>query len=89
MEDSAIDVKVDIPLAKSYKSALNELVRELGLEDNIRLNNILGMSDVVTTERKDVDEDLITQSLGNALNIALENIIHMRFIEGKELKRIY
>ena len=23
------------------------------LEDNIRLNNILGMSDVVTTERKD------------------------------------
>jgi len=87
VEDSAIDVKVDIPLAKSYKSALNELVRELGLEDNIRLNNILGMSDVVTTERKDVDEDLITQSLGNALNIALENIIHMRFIEGKELKK--
>ena len=87
VEDSAIDVKVDIPLAKSYKSALNELVRELGLEDNIRLNNILSMSDVVTTERKDVDEDLITQSLGNALNIALENIIHMRFIEGQELKK--
>lgn len=86
VEDSAIDIKVDIPLAKSYKSALDELVMSLGLKDDIRLNNILGMSDVVKTERKDIDEELITQSLVNALDIALENITEMRLREGEELK---
>ena len=40
INESSIDVKVDIPLAKSYKIALEELVDGLALEDNIRLNNI-------------------------------------------------
>ena len=36
VNESAIDIKVDIPLAISYKHALEELTKELGLEDNIR-----------------------------------------------------
>lgn len=87
VEDSTIDIKVDIPLAKSYKSALDELIDALDLNDEIKLGNVLGMSDVVKAERKDVDEDLITQSLENALDIALDNITDMRITEGQELKR--
>ncbi|TJX16160.1 YicC family protein [Tissierella creatinini] len=86
INESSIDVKVDIPLAKSYKLALEELVKELNLEDNIRLNNILGIPEIVSTERKELDEDLIWMCLSAALEIALKNIINMRELEGKELK---
>ncbi len=86
INESSIDVKVDIPLAKSYKLALEELVKELNLEDNIRLNNILGIPEIVSTERKELDEDLIWVCLFTALDIALKNIINMRELEGKELK---
>lgn len=87
VEESAIDVKVDIPLAKSYKSALDNLINALNLKDEVRLNNILGMSDVIKAEKKDIDENLITHCLENALDIALENITQMRLKEGQELKK--
>ncbi|MEW8972758.1 MAG: YicC/YloC family endoribonuclease [Tissierellaceae bacterium] len=87
IKESAVDVKVDIPLAKSYRAALEELVDVLELGDKLRLNNILSLSDIITVEKRDVDERLITQSLERALDIALENISHMRIIEGQELKK--
>lgn len=86
VNESAIDVKVDVALAKSYKEALEGLTGDLGMEDNVRLNNILSMNEVVRTERKSVDEDLIEDSLLNALNIAIINITEMRENEGRELK---
>ncbi len=86
IKESAIAVKVDIPLAKSYKLALEELAEELNMEDNVRLNNILGISEVVRTERRELDQDAIWSVLNEALDIALENILSMRVLEGEELK---
>src|SRR5699024_1996766 len=86
LEDSAMDVKVDIPLAKSYKSALNELILELDLKDYVKLNNILHMDNVINSERKDVDEEEIEDCLKKAINIGLEQMVNMRMAEGKELK---
>lgn len=86
INESAIDVKVDIPLAKSYKIALENLTKELQLEDSVKLNNILNISEVVRTERKEIDEDLVWTTLKESLNIALENILAMRVAEGNELK---
>ncbi len=84
--DSSIDVKIDIPLALSYKNALEELKLELELEDNIRLNNILSVNDIVKTERKEVDENLVKNGLLKSLGIAIENIVEMKEKEGAELK---
>ncbi len=86
INDSAIGIKVDIPLAKSYKAALEELRLELNLEDNIRLNNILGLSEIIKTERKELDEDSTWDCLKNALDIALLDIVGMKATEGEELK---
>lgn len=87
INESAVDVKIDIPLAKSYKIALDNLKIELQLEDTIRLNNILSMSEVVRTERKELDEDSIWKLLREAVDMALSNIMTMRTDEGQELKR--
>ncbi|WP_313756623.1 YicC/YloC family endoribonuclease [Tissierella sp.] len=86
INESAIDIKVDIPLAKSYKDVLERLSEELGLEENIRLFNILGLSEIIKTERKELDEDIAWTCLKEALNIALRDIMNMKVVEGEELK---
>lgn len=86
INESAIDVKVDIPLAKSYKNALESLRSELGLNDDIRLNNILSISEVVRTERRELNEGMIWEILKGAVIMALDNIMSMREAEGQELK---
>lgn len=86
IKESAIEVKVDIPLAKSYKKELENLIEELNLEDTVRLNNLLNISEIVKTERKELDEDLIWDCINEAMTIALENMVLMREKEGVELK---
>lgn len=86
INESAIDIKVDIPLAKSYKYVLEKLSEELELEENIRLFNILGLSEIIKTERKELDEDIAWTCLKEALNMALRDIMNMKAVEGEELK---
>lgn len=86
IQESSIDIKVDIDLAKSYKEALEILSNELDLDGDIRINNILSMSDIIKTERKELDEDAIWICLKAALEIALKDIISMKKSEGQELK---
>lgn len=86
VNESSIEIKVDIALAKSYKSALEELSNELDLEDHIRLSNILNISEIIKTERKEVDEDIIWDSLKEALDVALIDIMNMKMTEGEALK---
>lgn len=87
INESAIEVKVDIPLARSYKKELENLIKELDIEDNIKLNNLLNISEIVKTERKELDEDLIWDCVKEGMIIALENMLLMRGKEGQELKK--
>ena len=86
IDESAVEVKVDIPLAKSFKTALEELIEALNLKDEIRLNNILNISEAMRTERKELDEDLIWNCVSEAVGIALDNMMIMREKEGAQLK---
>ncbi|HZK33229.1 MAG TPA: YicC/YloC family endoribonuclease [Tissierellaceae bacterium] len=87
VEESSIDVKVDIDLAKSYKEALKLLCKELNLEKDIRINNILSMPDIIKTQRKVLDEDEIWICLKESLKISLKDIMTMKTLEGEELKK--
>jgi uncharacterized protein (TIGR00255 family) len=83
---SSVEVKVDIPLARSFKQALEELKVELEIEDSIRLNNILSISDVIKTEKKELDEDLVWETIKESTESALNRILQMREYEGGQLK---
>src|SRR5699024_8039318 len=87
VDDAQIDVEIDKPLAKKYKEALEDLSKELDLGEDMSLDQIINIPDIIKTKRRDVDEDLILNSLTQALNIALDNIVKMRVIEGSELKK--
>lgn len=86
INESAVDVKIDVPLAKSYKLALTNLLAELNMDDSIRIHNILGIQDVVRTERKELDQDMVWEILSKALFSALDNIMIMKEAEGNALK---
>lgn len=83
---SSVDVKVDLPLARSFKAALEELKEELKIEDSIRLSNLLSVSDILRTEKRDLDDDLVWDTLNTSLKDALEQISEMRIFEGDQLK---
>lgn len=86
IDGAPVDIKVDMNLAKSYKEALDKINHELGLEGNIRINNILSLSDVIKTERKEIDEESIWIVVKNSLDMAIEDIMGMKIREGQELE---
>ncbi len=87
LTDSNIEVNVNIPLALAYKRELENLINQLEIGDDISLNHLLTLPEVIKTERKDVDEDVVWGCLSQALEIALENVVNMRKKEGIELKK--
>ncbi len=86
INQSSIDVKVDLPLASNFKKELDNLISELKIDDKVRLSNILQIPEVIKTEKKDLDEDMTWETLQSALANALTNIIQMREYEGTQLK---
>jgi len=85
LDNSNIDVKVDIPLAKAYKEALSEMSNNLNLNKNITIDHIIKMPEVVKTERKEDDENKIWLCLEESLKEALDKLVDMRSREGNEL----
>lgn len=87
LADSNIEVNVNIPLALAYKSELENIINLLEIEDDIKLSHLLTLPEVIKTERKEVDEDVVWNCLSQALEVALENVVNMRIKEGIELKK--
>jgi len=85
--DSNVEVEVNVPLALAYKSELENMISQLGIEDDIRLTHLLTLPEVIKTERKEIDENAVWSCLSQALEIAFENVVNMREKEGIELKK--
>ncbi len=47
-----MEVKVDIPLAKAYKSGLELILEELNLKDEIKLSHIMSLSEIIKQRGK-------------------------------------
>lgn len=86
LEESEVDVEVDNDLAVSYYNAMLEIKKSLNLSSEIEVKDILNVSDVIKTKKKEIDEDDVWQVLEGAFNLALDSIVEMRKKEGDELK---
>lgn len=87
LHESQIDIEIDYKLANSYYDALNNLTKELNIQDNIKLDDIINIPEIIKTSKKEIDQDSILEVLTKALEIALDNISNMRESEGGELKK--
>lgn len=86
IDKSTVDVNVDIPLALSYKNALNQLKDELELNDKILLKDIIHISDVIKMDKKEIDKDAIWKIFKETFEIALKDLSSMKLNEGESLK---
>lgn len=84
--ESDIDVKVNLPLAKSYNNALLEIANALGIEQKVDIDLVSRFPDILTTEKKKEDEQQIWSLLEKSVLFALENLVSMRETEGEALK---
>ncbi len=81
-----IDIKVDMELARSYRDSLERINSELELPGEIRINNVLSLSDIIKTEKKEIDEELLWEVVRVSLEEALEDLMGMKYREGQELQ---
>lgn len=83
--NSDISINPDINLAFEYKKALENISKELKIEDNITLEQIMKYPDILNIEESDIDEEEIWDVLSVAINSALIKLYEMRIKEGEKL----
>lgn len=87
LEESNLDIKIDMSLAKSYKSELDRMIKELNIKDEVKLSHMLILPEIIKKERKELEDDVIWECLKASLEIALDSVVDMRIREGLMLKR--
>ena len=85
IEESDVEVSVNIPLAMSYKSALLEICDKLDIERDIDISLMTKFPDILKTEKKKEDENEVWNTLETSLVSALDNLLQMRETEGQLL----
>ncbi|MGB3209563.1 MAG: YicC/YloC family endoribonuclease [Desulforhopalus sp.] len=79
------EVKINIPLAESYRNALQSLSDEFALESNITAQTLVSYPDVLIREQQDEDLAIVWEMVEKAIDAALESCDTMRSQEGKAL----
>lgn len=87
VNQAAVDVNVDIPLALSYKNALELLIDELKLDDRVTLKDITYVSDLIKMDKKEIDRDDLWNFFKETFEIALNDLNVMKLNEGESLKK--
>lgn len=88
-KDRACQIRIDKTLAKSYYDALNEVSELMNLPQVKDVRTIANFQNVLKIENDPEDENIFVQDsqtlISKALGIALNSLIEMRTIEGKNI----
>ncbi|MBR2042941.1 MAG: YicC family protein [Clostridia bacterium] len=78
-------IELNKEYADAYISALNQLVSEYGIENDITTMKVAANSEVFKVTKKQIDEELISEQVLSVLDKAVDNFIAMRAKEGAKL----
>jgi len=79
-------VSVNEPLLEGYISALRLIAEKYGLQDDITAVNVARFQDVLTVEKKELDQDSLAAGICGILEEALSALDGMRLREGEKLR---
>ena len=85
--EATFEIEINLPLAKAYYDALTELSENLGLDDRVKLETVLGMEGIVTGTEPEMDLEQIWTALSFCVGDALDEIDAMRISEGEAIYR--
>ncbi len=86
--EGAADVKVTLntSMVEGYLAAMNQMVADYGVQNDISVSLLSRMSEVFTVEKPEVDEDQLRNDLMSVVSRALEHYDAMRTAEGRALE---
>ncbi len=84
---SSLGLRIDLNMARTYKSLLEELSDKLQLQDRVRLDHLVGLPDLFGLESDEERADKAWEVAERALAVALRQMIAMRVQEGEALRR--
>ncbi len=79
------EVRINMPLARSYREALSALSSEFAIDGGVSLQALTSFPDILVREQRDEDLEQIWPLLEEALDNALESCDGMREQEGRAL----
>lgn len=86
-DEASFDIDVNLPLAREYKQALESIVEGLEIDSSIDLKDIIGGPDIISIQRESLEDDELWMALKAALELAIEEAVEMKKIEGLNLKK--
>ncbi|MGN0539356.1 MAG: YicC/YloC family endoribonuclease [Candidatus Fimenecus sp.] len=88
LEEGDAEILVNQSLADSYLKAFRELAdkNDLTLRDDLALSSLIRCNDIFTVHKNEADEERIWNAVKTVTEIALNNFIAMREVEGEKLK---
>lgn len=78
-------VNINLELARGYTEALRNLGKELDIMDNLDLATISRFQDIFLVTKTTEDEDAVWNDVSVVTNIALEQFLQMRIVEGEKM----
>ncbi|WP_075980982.1 YicC/YloC family endoribonuclease [Bacillus massilinigeriensis] len=78
---------VDWELLDQYYQYINEIQNKYALQDFVSYRDLLNREDLFSIEEENEGNDELEELVAQALEEAIEQMIHMREIEGKALKK--
>ena len=82
---SGTELCINRDYAEAYISALHSLAKEYRIRDDIKVSSLVNNPDIFVLKKKNIDEQLITDSVLSAAGEALEHFVEMRAKEGERL----
>lgn len=79
-------VTLNRSVAESYISELRALSEEFGLRDDLSLSSMTSLTDLFTTEAKEIDEEKIAAEILETVTLALKQHKAMRSLEGDAME---
>lgn len=85
-EGADVKVKVNEGVASAYINAMRLVKDNFELDDNLKLTDLMRIPDVFVVIKENEDEEKVWEEIKEVAEIALDNFIKMREIEGETIK---
>ena len=80
-------VKYNADIAREYMNCLNQIAKDFGLENDVKVSSLSRYPDVFSLEEQTLDEKELWGAIEEAIKAAAEKFVDTRIVEGENLKK--
>ena len=73
-------------LVAKYLGIAQDISNKYNIENNVNVSNLFELKGIIEEDESTIDNDLTQKLIINALDIALDNLIAMRAVEGSKIE---